>query len=264
MMTICQIKHTIYVFLLTKIWGLIELNVWDLLRVRPKKRSIKKPRGSGVLFNNPGNLAQWVFSAANVVIVVSIVYLGYLYQPLVASYVRVRLFYKPGPKQVRLEPKPTTSINQVTGNLKIWNYEIEIPKIGARAKLATKISPFNASEYLKVLDEGKVAHAQGTPLPGEETGQASFIFAHSTSQGLSRVRNNAVFYMLGDLVVGDQMVIRRGDESLVYAVTEKKIVSASDISYLNYRDDAKTSLIVQTCWPLGTDWRRLLIMAKRI
>jgi LPXTG-site transpeptidase (sortase) family protein len=238
--------------------------VWDFLRVRPKKRSVKKPRGSGVLFNNPGVASQWVFSLANVVIAVSFVYLGYLYQPLVGSIVRVRLFYKQPPAKVTIVPRPTTSIKPVTGNLKIWNYEIEIPKIGASAKLTTKVSPFNSSEYLKVLDQGFVAHAQGTPLPGEETGQASFIFAHSTNQGLSRVRNNAVFYMLGDLVIGDQMIIRRGDESLVYEVIEKKIVSANDISYLNYRDDAKTSLIVQTCWPLGTDWRRLLIMAKRI
>ena len=34
--------------------------------------------------------------------------------------------------------------------------------------------------------------------------------------------------------------------------------------YLNYKEEGKELLILQTCWPLGTDWKRLLIFAERV
>lgn len=245
-------------------WGLLELSVLDFFRARPKKRVIKKPKGSGILFTNPGFINRCLFTGANIVFIFALGYLGYLYQPLVGSMVTHKLKPKKIPNVVAYRPVPTGSIKQPTGNLIQWSYEIEIPKIEARAKLATKVSPYNRAEYLAVLDEGKVAHAKGTPLPGEDTGQASFVFAHSTNQGLSRVRNNAVFYLLGELGKGDDILIHRGDETLRYQVVERKVVSAKDVSYLNYRDDMGTNLIIQTCWPIGTDWRRLLLLAKKI
>ena len=54
---------------------------------------------------------------------------------------------------------------------------ITIPKIKAQAPLILNVDPWNENIYKESLKKG-VAHAKGTPLPGESG--RSFIFAHSS------------------------------------------------------------------------------------
>jgi LPXTG-site transpeptidase (sortase) family protein len=78
------------------------------------------------------------------------------------------------------------------------------------------------------------------------------------------VRQNSVFYLLGELKTDDFVFIGFNGEIYKYKVYDQKIVGANDIEYLDYKEEGREVLILQTCWPIGTDWKRLLIFAGRI
>ena len=140
---------------------------------------------------------------------------------------------------------------------------VKIPMIGASAEVKKNISPFDKKEYLPVLEGDFVAQAKGTGLPGQKE-KAIYLFAHSTKQGIQMVRQNSVFYLLGELKTDDFVFIGYNEEIYKYKVYGQKIVGANDVEYLDYKEEGKEILILQTCWPIGTDWKRLLIFAERI
>jgi LPXTG-site transpeptidase (sortase) family protein len=137
-------------------------------------------------------------------------------------------------------------------------FSIMIPKIGAKAQIIANVDAGNKSEYEEALKEG-VAHAKGTFFPG--LGKTIFLFAHSTNSPFNVSRYNAIFYLLDKESVGDKIIIYFADKRYVYEVTETKIVGPNDTSYLSFESDSET-LILQTCYPPGTSWNRLLVFAK--
>ncbi len=143
-------------------------------------------------------------------------------------------------------------------------YMIQIPKIMAISEVVEGVSPYDQAEYKKVLKTDVVAQAKGSSPPGSGKGKTNYIFAHSTRQGLDMVSKNAVFYLLGELQAGDKIFISYGGNDFTYRVMRKMIVSAKEISYLNYSDPERETLILQTCWPIGTDWQRLIVLAELI
>ena len=139
-------------------------------------------------------------------------------------------------------------------------FSIYVPKINAKSKIIPNVDPGNAQEYLKALTQG-VAHAKGTNFPGQR--KEIYLFSHSTDSPLNFARYNAVFYLLGKLQKGDKIVISFMDKIYIYQVTDKVITSADDTSWL--KDDGNgEKLVLQTCDPPGTSWRRLLIIAKPV
>jgi sortase A len=140
------------------------------------------------------------------------------------------------------------------------DFSIVIPKIAAVAPVFPNIDPFDKSKYLQVLYKG-VAHAKGTPFPGQEGN--TYLFAHSTDTFINVGRYNAVFYLLGKLEKGDKIDIYYKGEKIEYEVTEKKIVPPSTVEYLGTIDEGRT-LTLQTCYPPGTTLKRLVVIAKQI
>jgi LPXTG-site transpeptidase (sortase) family protein len=126
------------------------------------------------------------------------------------------------------------------------------------------VSASNSTEYLKVLQSNVIAQASSSSLPGSGDGKSTYLFAHSSGLGLSMVRNNAVFYLLGELNTNDVVFINYQGKIYTYQVYKQEVVDASAVQYLNYSEPDKEVLILQTCWPIGTDWKRLLVMAKLI
>ncbi len=152
-----------------------------------------------------------------------------------------------GPKEQILIPKDT-------------EFAIVVPKLGANAKIFPNIDSTNQKEFLPVLQKG-VAHAKGSVFPGQNGNV--YLFAHSTDNFWDAGRYNAVFYLLKDLAVGDRIVVFFENIRHNYAVTETKIVEASDVSYLaQSQNRGEQALILQTCWPPGTTWKRLIVIAK--
>ncbi|KKQ26851.1 MAG: hypothetical protein US43_C0043G0004 [Candidatus Levybacteria bacterium GW2011_GWA1_37_16] len=149
-------------------------------------------------------------------------------------------------------------------------FNILIPKIGANARVFPNVDPSNPDIFLPILQQG-VAHAQGTFFPGQAGN--IYLFAHSTDNFWDVGRYNAVFYLLKDLKEGDDVVIFYQNVRHNYIVRESKIVNPSDVSYITNAQNGKAAsgtasgepgelLILQTCWPPGTTWQRLLVFAE--
>jgi LPXTG-site transpeptidase (sortase) family protein len=140
------------------------------------------------------------------------------------------------------------------------DFSIVIPKIGAAAKVFANVDPSNEEEYQKVLLEG-VAHAKGTVFPGLRGN--TYLFAHSTDSFWDVGRYNAVFYLLKDLSVGDEVTIFYQGIRHDYVITESKIVGPNDVSpIVDAQKEGDETLILQTCWPPGTTFQRLLVFAR--
>src|SRR3972149_1574681 len=84
------------------------------------------------------------------------------------------------------------------------------------------------------------------------------------SLGLSAyfARYNAVFYLLRKLEAGDKIIVFFADKKYEYQVTQKLTTPAKDVSWFSY-DDGEETLVLQTCDPPGTTFRRLIVVAKR-
>jgi sortase A len=138
-------------------------------------------------------------------------------------------------------------------------FSVVIPKIGAESDIIANVDAGNSREYQKALEEG-VAHAKGTFFPGQ--GETIFLFAHSTDSPINITRYNAVFYLLRKLERGDRIIVFFADKKYVYEVTQKIVTTAGDISWL--ASSGEERLILQTCDPPGTTFRRLLVIAEPI
>lgn len=141
---------------------------------------------------------------------------------------------------------------------------ITIPKIHAQSKVVENVDPWNQSVYDEALKDG-VAHAKDTSLPGQKG--TSYLFAHSSGMPWELTHQNTIFLRLGELQNGDTIEIVRNGKTVTYNVTGKKEVDPSEVHYLLDNQKAESrlgrnQLILQTCTPIGTSLRRLLIFAK--
>jgi LPXTG-site transpeptidase (sortase) family protein len=137
-------------------------------------------------------------------------------------------------------------------------FSLVIPKIEARAKILPNIDASNQNEYLSALKKG-VAHAKGTVFPGIKG--TIFLFAHSTDSPWNITRHNAVFYLLRELEVGDEIIVFFLGKRFNYKVVEKKIVEPNYTDFFSQKEEE--ILVLQTCWPPGTTKNALLVLAKR-
>lgn len=140
-------------------------------------------------------------------------------------------------------------------------FSVVIPKIGANEVITENVDPSNGDEYLEVLKH-TVAHAKGSAFPGL-TG-TTYLFAHSADNFWDVGRYNAVFYLLKDLQIGDDVVVFYENKRYNYQVYDKKVVDPTEVQYLAANIGQGERLIMQTCWPPGTTWKRLLIFAKPV
>jgi sortase A len=140
------------------------------------------------------------------------------------------------------------------------NFGIVIPKIAANAKVIANVDPFDEKVYQKALTQG-VAHAKGTQLP-DQAGN-TFIFAHSSTDWYTANRYNSVFYLLNKLEKDDDIFIFYQKQKYHFQVVEKKIVDPSEINYLK-GDSQNKILTLMTCWPPGTNLKRLILLAKLV
>src|SRR3989338_10698255 len=140
------------------------------------------------------------------------------------------------------------------------DFGILIPKIGANETVIANVNPAIEEEFQLALKKG-VAHAKGTVFPGMNG--TIYLFAHSADNFWEVGRYNAVFYLIKELKENDEVVLFFEGKRFNYRVVESKIVEASDVSYLvNSQKTGEELLILQTCWPPGTTWKRLMVFAK--
>ena len=161
--------------------------------------------------------------------------------------------------------QPTVSLGQVLAGSTQQEiipvdtqFSIVIPKLGATAKVFPNIDSTSEEEFTPILSEG-VAHAKGTVFPGLKG--TTYLFAHSTDNFWNVGRYNAIFYLLKDLKVGDEVIVFFENRRYEYIVSESKIGDADDTHYITNARDTQEQLVMQTCWPPGTTWKRVYVTA---
>lgn len=130
------------------------------------------------------------------------------------------------------------------------SYYIQIPKIKAYSDIVENVDPWDRQIYEKALEKG-VAKAKGFD---------NFFFAHSSLAPWKMTRTNTPFLRLGELKNGDQIIIHKDGNDSVYSVQFTKEVWPNEVNLV--LEHSKDYLILQTCTPLGTDWKRLLVFAR--
>lgn len=73
--------------------------------------------------------------------------------------------------------------------------------------------------------------------------------------------SNSIFYLLSKLEPGDKITLFYQNKPYIYTVNQKKIVNPKDLSYLQNKTTVPT-LTLMTCYPPGTDLKRLIIVAN--
>jgi len=170
----------------------------------------------------------------NLCIAISLSFFIYLFYPILAIY----LFPAPA-------PSPSSK------GIQLW-----IPKIHASGMVVPNVDPWKKTEYELALRHG-IAAAKGFALPSESG--PIYLFAHSSGLPWELTRYNTVFLRLGELEKNDEIILWRDGRKYDYRVIDKKEVSPTQIDEVT--KVTGDILIIQTCTPIGTDWKRLLVYA---
>lgn len=177
-----------------------------------------------------------------------------------------RAFGSKGPTQLKSSPNPPgvgfqdIQVGEQATVPVSADFGIVIERINANSKVVENVNPSNEEEYSEALKIG-VAHARGTSFPGESGNM--YLFSHSTDSPWNIIRYNAVFYLLRELEEKDKVVVFYKGRRFDYIVFDKRVVSASDTTFLTNRYD-KPILTLQTCDPPGTLWKRLIVRARLV
>lgn len=140
------------------------------------------------------------------------------------------------------------------------SYSVYIPKINALARVVPNVNVGSEKEYLAALKLG-VAEAAGLAHPSQKG--TTYLFAHSTDSPINFARYNAVFYLLDKIQPGDRVEIVYKNRLYRYQAISVQILPAKDTRFITPQKDEEI-LVLQTCYPPGTSWKRLVVVARRI
>ena len=174
----------------------------------------------------------------SILIIFSFLLLTYIYFPLLNAYF------------------PSSTSQALASN----QSSISIPKINATAPIVEDVDPADKNAYEQALRQG-VAQARGFARFGE--GKLVYLFAHSSLPPWEMTRSNTAFLRLGELREGDKIQIKQNNGYKDYMVFAKTELWPNQTEVFNQERD-KDELILQTCTPIGTDLKRLLIFARPI
>jgi len=209
-----------------------------------------KPRQTGKIFQNV-NLNLWainILKFAGVFVVLFLISFTILNFP--ALWTKFRYYW-----QVEKNNRPWTSNQNVPPTATIAN-RLVVPKIGVNAPILWEITD---EEMLNALERG-VAHYRNTALPGE-TGNV-FFTGHSSYYLWAGGSYKQIFALLDKLEIGDRIYINYLNVVFTYEVSSKKVVMPDDLSVL--AQDSNKTLSLMTCVPVGTNLKRLVVVAKQI
>lgn len=188
------------------------------------------------------------------------------FQPVIFSYIDYFFSKTADVKELAIEVTEkkediTKDINNDTEVVFVDSeFGLYIPKIKANSTVIKNVDPSNSKEYRNALIYG-IAHAKGSNLPNEEGNV--FLFAHSTVNFYERRKYNVYFYLLGELEKDDPIYVSYENEIYQYSVLESKVVDPTEIQYMGTYMNEDT-LTLMTCWPIGSNIKRLIVTAIKI
>lgn len=196
-------------------------------------------------------------------LLIGVIFLFVTYKPLIFAYFSYVFAPIDSTPHVQISSNGSEVTKVITKSTETVfvdkDFGIYIPKIKANVKVVSNVNPYDKTVYEKALEQG-IAHAQGTSLPNQ-TGN-TFLFAHSAVNFYEQRKYNVYFYLLNELEKGDPIYISYNNNIYKYLVLETKIVDSTDTKYMNKYMDEDT-LTLMSCWPAGTNWKRIIVIATR-
>jgi LPXTG-site transpeptidase (sortase) family protein len=143
------------------------------------------------------------------------------------------------------------------------SYKVIITKINVDAPVLWSVSTLEA-DLQEDLKKGVVRYPQ-TGIPGQAGNVVTT--GHSSNYIWSDGEYNYIFKDLNNLQAGDEIVITATQANgktleYKYKVTNKEVVSPDDQRI--FEETSKQNLTIVTCWPLNTDWKRLMLQTEQI
>lgn len=171
-------------------------------------------------------------------------------------FIVTKIIFAPAP----IEPIVTLPLNSPTP----IQAEVIIDRLGIAVPIVWSTSVLEA-DLQKDLELGAIRYL-GTPNPGDRGN--SFITAHSSGYAWQQGQYKKAFVNLGKLNIGDDdiIVVYKKNGVPVYKawfkVTEKEVVKATDTRMIEQKETTEMTLV--TCWPIGTNLRRLMVKTELI
>ncbi|EKE18487.1 MAG: sortase family protein [uncultured bacterium] len=139
--------------------------------------------------------------------------------------------------------------------------QIKIEKLGIDAPMVWSKSTSDA-EMLKDLENG-VSHFHKTASPGQIGNM--IVSGHSSNYSWARGDYNNIFKDLYLLETGDEIIVntlQKNGRAVAYKYSViKKFVTTADDQQV-FAQSEKPILTLSTCWPLGTNLKRLIVKAE--
>ncbi|XLQ19670.1 MAG: sortase [Candidatus Moraniibacteriota bacterium] len=138
---------------------------------------------------------------------------------------------------------------------------VEINKINVEVPVV--LSNDAAEEKLQEdLNDG-VIHYPGTAMPGRRGNM--YVAGHSSNYIWSKGIYDNIFKNLNDLTDGDEIIVKTKQQNgkeinYKYVVTLNEEVAPDDSRI--FADTQSQELTLTTCWPLGTNARRIMVKAQ--
>ncbi len=114
-------------------------------------------------------------------------------------------------------------------------------------------------EIQDALQDG-VVHYPGTAFPGDDGNVV--ITGHSSYFPWDPGRFKDVFALLHGVKIGDKIYVYYKQKKYEYEVYETKVVLPTQVDVLTQGGDERLTLI--TCTPVGTNLKRLIVLAKPV
>lgn len=140
---------------------------------------------------------------------------------------------------------------------------IQIPKISVVAPVVWSQKE-DEKKIQEDLEKGTI-HYPGTAFPGLRGN--NYVTGHSSYYTWSKSLYKTVFQDLNKLEKGDDIIFDLEFSSgkkveVVYRVVSNEVVLPDDPRL--FRDFEGAELTLVTCWPIGTDWKRVMVKANLV
>jgi sortase A len=186
-------------------------------------------------------------------LLVAVAVFGFFNSGWISARVAYYLNSRKLPQQLVI-PKPTTAKVDKNAPSKLY-----IDNINVTAPVIFSVTTVDQALFLQALHDG-VVHYPGTAAPGQVGNVV--IFGHSSGQWWAPGNYKFVFTLLDKLKSGDKIYVDYQGIRYTYRAYESRVVAPTDLSVLNQGSDNILTLI--TCTPVGTNAKRLIVLARQI
>lgn len=143
------------------------------------------------------------------------------------------------------------------------NARLVIDRLGVDAPIVFNVPPQNDDIYER-LEDG-VVHYGNSVKPGQDG--IAIVLGHSSAYPWYRGAYGSVFALLGKLHPGERFYVRYEDGRTFVFEMKKSIVFnpfADDARLTELEQTNTPSLVLLSCWPVGTNYRRIAVYAERV